>query len=186
MLAEAQMGPEVSILPDGTGTAISSERLLEEHHATVFSYAYRLTGNSSAAEDVAQEVFVRAFRSLHQLRDDQAMRGWLLVITRNEFARWCKKFAPKSSVEIEEASESQAEEGSEAIDRAEWVQRALAQLPAEYQLVVNMFYFEQLSYVEIAESLSIPIGTVMSRLSRGRNHLKKSLIALAEPNTDPR
>lgn len=173
--------------PPGNGAAevqalVSTEQLLEEHHETVFRYAYRLTGNSAAADDVAQEVFLRAFRSLHQLRDARAARGWLLVITRNEFARWCKKFAPKPSLEVETVSESGEDVDSSAVDREEWVQQSLALLPVDYRLVVVMFYFEQLSYSEIADELAIPMGTVMSRLNRGRAHLKKALTALAEPN----
>lgn len=184
MLAEAQCESGAEDGHQEFDAASAAERLLESYHSVVFSYAYRLSGNAAAAEDVSQEVFVRAFRNLHQLRDEKAMRGWLLVITRNEFARWCKKFAPPANLENQDFRESPVELGSEAVDRAEWVQKALGQLPAEYRLVVNMFYFEQLSYAEIAEALSVPMGTVMSRLNRGRTHLKKTLTSLAEPNSE--
>ncbi len=163
-------------------TLASTEQLLDHHFDTVFRYAYRLTGNATAAEDVAQEVFLRAFRNLHQLRDVGAAKGWLLVITRNEFARWCKKYAPKPSLEMVEAPEVPEEPDSVAVDREEWVQQSLEQLPLDYRTVVVMFYFEQLSYAEIAQQLEIPLGTVMSRLNRGKSHLKKALTALAEPN----
>jgi len=163
-------------------TLASTERLLDEHFDTVFRYAYRLTGSATAADDVAQEVFLRVFRNLHQLRDAGAAKGWLLVITRNEFARWCKKFAPKPSLETLDAAEEPAEPESVAVDREEWVQQSLEQLPLDYRTVVMMFYFEQLSYTEIAQQLQIPLGTVMSRLNRGKSHLKKALTALAEPN----
>jgi RNA polymerase sigma-70 factor (ECF subfamily) len=159
----------------------STERLLDEHFELVFRYAYRLSGNATAAEDVAQEVFLRAFRNLHQLRDAGAAKGWLLVITRNEFNRWCKKYAPQPSLEMHEAPEESAESENEVTDREEWVQQSLDQLPADYRTVVVMFYFEQLSYMEIAQQLEIPLGTVMSRLNRGKAHLKKTLTNLAEP-----
>ncbi|MEZ6135737.1 MAG: RNA polymerase sigma factor [Pirellulaceae bacterium] len=161
---------------------LTVDELLRDHHQAVFSYAFRLTGNAAEAEDVSQEVFIRALRNLHQLREPAAARGWLFVITRNEFVRWCKKYGPKSYAEPDELAHG--EDATSAIDRAEWVQEALQQLPLDYRLVVNMFYFEQLSYTEIAEQLSIPMGTVMSRLNRGRAHLKKSLNSLAEPRPD--
>jgi RNA polymerase sigma-70 factor, ECF subfamily len=159
----------------------NTEQLLDEHFELVFRYAYRLSGNATAAEDVAQEVFLRAFRNLHQLRDAGAAKGWLLVITRNEFNRWCTKYAPQPSLEAHEAPEESAEPESAVIDREEWVQQSLDQLPLDYRTVVVMFYFEQLSYTEIAEQLEIPLGTVMSRLNRGKAHLKKTLTNLAEP-----
>ncbi len=171
-------------LPDEMRLA-RTEQLLDEHHDTVYRYAYRLTGCSASAEDITQEVFLRAFRGLHQLRQAGAERGWLLVIARNEFARWCKKSSPKLSLEANDSWEVEADEAGRSLERTEWVQRALEQLPREFRLVVLMFYFEQFSYAEIAEQLDVPIGTVMSRLSRGRSHLKKALDGLAQPNRSP-
>ncbi len=152
-----------------------TEKLLEEHQEGVFRYAYRLCGCSSTAEDIAQEVFLRAFRHMHQLRDPAATRGWLLVIARNEFVRWCRKSAA-SGVSIDPRDcELPAEVEEPLLDRSEWVADALRQLPEEFRLVLLMYYFEELSYAEIAEHLKIPIGTVMSRLSRGRGHMKTAL-----------
>lgn len=153
-----------------------TEKLLAEHQDTIFRYAFRLSGCAPTAEDITQEVFLRAFRSLHQLRDEAAARGWLLVIARNEFARWCRKSAA-AGVELEPglADSLGVSEDEPAVDRNEWIQRALDELPSEFRLVLLMFYFEDLSYAEIAEQLQIPMGTVMSRLSRGRSHLKSAL-----------
>jgi RNA polymerase sigma-70 factor (ECF subfamily) len=173
--ASESRGSELSELERVTWT----ERLIADHQETVYRYAYRLTGTSSAAEDVCQEVFLRAFRSLHQLRDDAAARGWLLVIARNEFARWVKKL-PKA-IDVDSLSElEEADQEATAVDRSEWVQSALQQLPIEFRLVILMFYFEDLTYAQIAEQLDVPIGTVMSRLSRGKTHLKLALDELAE------
>jgi RNA polymerase sigma-70 factor (ECF subfamily) len=156
-----------------------TQRLLDTHHQSVFRYAYRLTGCSASAEDIAQEVFLRAFRSIHQLRDDRAERGWLLVITRNEFNRWCRKSQSTCSLDASTAEIAETESNSPQLDDGEWVQRAIAELPAEFRIVLLMFYFEELSYAEIARQLDIPLGTVMSRLSRGKSHLKTALETLA-------
>ena len=172
---------------------VDAESLLEEHYDAVYRYAYRLTGNSAAAEDVTQEAFVRAIKSSHQLREKDAALGWLLVIARNEFARWCRKNAvhPHSTpLDLAEECTSGSQDCSggqrqaDAVadyEQQDWVQRSLMELPAEYRLVVTMFYFEQLPYADIAAELEIPIGTVMSRLSRAKKQLKDALLAFSEP-----
>lgn len=156
-----------------------TEELLDEHSDVIYRYAYRLTGCSSAAEDIAQEVYLRAFRSIHQLREPGAAKGWLLVIARNEFARWCKKKSSALSIDNEATSPPEEtrlpENNAGQLETREWVEDGLNRLPEDYRLVVLMYYFEQLSYAEVAEQLNIPIGTVMSRLSRGKKYLKAEL-----------
>ena len=152
-----------------------TEQLLAEHQEAVFRYAYRLSGCAASAEDVTQEVFLRAFRNLHQLRDEAATRGWLLAIARNEFLRDCRKRGSQVELMDPQCCEIADELQSPAIDHQEWVAHALEQLPEEFRLVLLMYYFEELSYAQIAEQLKIPIGTVMSRLSRGKTHLKTAL-----------
>ena len=159
-----------------------TNQLLTKHHDLVFRYAYRLTGCRSSAEDIAQEVFLLAFRSIEQLRDASAERGWLMAIARNEFARWfCRTKAVQRAVVAEWECGSHIDGAEQEIERRDWVQAALDQLPDEFRGVVLMYYFEQLSYFEIASALDIPIGTVMSRLSRGKNHLKRCLDDVALP-----
>ena len=158
-----------------------TNQLLANHHELVFRYAYRLTGCRSSSEDITQEVFLRAFKSIEQLRDPLAERGWLLAITRNEFARWCRLAAAHRTTSTDEDVADRVEGKESDLERRDWVQAAIEQLPAEFRSVVMMYYFEQLSYTEIAESLVIPIGTVMSRLSRAKSHLKRCLDEIALP-----
>ncbi len=159
---------------------LRTERILDQHHDTVFRYAYRLCGCASTAEDITQDVYLRAFRSIHQLRDELAARGWLLVITRNEFARWCRRKSETIGVDLDsEACTGLSVSPQSTLEQTEWVESALQQLPNEFRTVLVMFYFEELSYAEIAEYLQIPIGTVMSRLSRGRAHMKAALDSVA-------
>lgn len=160
---------------------LRTEELIDAFHADVYRYAFWLTGCRASAEDVAQESFLRAYRGLHQLRDEGAVKGWLMTIVRNEYARWCRKLGPRSSADLSEDLEAEQDE-SQSLDNAEWVRRGLDDLPEEFRLVVLMFYFEQLTYAEIAQKLSLPIGTVMSRLSRGKKHLKIALERSEEPN----
>lgn len=155
---------------------VRTERLLDEHQERVFRYAYRLSGCAATAEDIAQEVFLRAFRSLHQLRDDTAALGWLLVIARNEFLRHCRRRATSGELIVDpQDCDTPAEQTPPAIENQEWVSAALEELHEDFRLVLLMYYFEELSYAQIAEQLKIPLGTVMSRISRGKSHLKAAL-----------
>ncbi len=162
-----------------------TNQLLVKHHELVFRYAYRLTGCRSSAEDIAQEVFLHAFRAIEQLRDPSAECGWLMVITRNEFARWCRTKATQRSAltewESADGTDGDSDGTEQDLERRDWIQAALEQLPDEFRSVVLMYYFEQMSYAEIAEALAVPIGTVMSRLSRAKSHLKRCLDDAALP-----
>jgi RNA polymerase sigma-70 factor (ECF subfamily) len=137
----------------------------------------------ASAEDITQEAFTRAFRAIHNLREAKAVKGWLMTITRNESTRWRNKQQPILVGEILASGELVDEHSHQASENCDWVSQGLAELSDDYRTVVLMFYFEQLSYTEIADRLEIPIGTVMSRLSRGRMHLKDALKRLAEPNS---
>lgn len=165
-----------SALDDASRLA-RTERLIDEHHEAVFRYAYRLTGCSASAEDIAQEVYLRVFRSIHQLRDEQAAKGWLMVIVRNEFTRWYKKLRPSTSLDQDSFPQEQigVSDPTEIVVRCDWIQEAMQQLAPEYRTVIGMYYFEELTYAQIAEQLQIPIGTVMSRLSRSKKSLREEL-----------
>ncbi len=151
------------------------ETLVQRYHDRVYRYAYWLSGCSATAEDIAQETFLRAMRGLHGLRDERAAESWLLTITRHEFLRWKgKQRIPTIGDGFEVESTSAAPEV--ALADAEWVRVGLDRLADEFRVVVLMYYFENLSYAEIANRLEIPMGTVMSRLSRGKHHLKNALL----------
>jgi RNA polymerase sigma-70 factor (ECF subfamily) len=152
--------------------------LVTQHHATVFRYAARLCGCPTEAEDLTQQTFLIAQRKLSQLREAARAGGWLLAILRNCYLKNRKKMRPVSAESIGLDVQQCAEQPptGEEIDR-ERLSAALGELPADFRVVVLMFYFEDLSYQQIAEQLEIPIGTVMSRLSRGKAHLRKRLVA---------
>lgn len=164
-----------------------TEQLVDDFHEPVYRYLYWLTGCRATAEDITQDVFTRAFRGVHNLRERAAAKPWLLRIARNEFSRWCTKKKTKAAGtfgddDLQVDFDSPDERDQESLnDNVEWVQRGLSDLSSEFRVVLLMYYFEQKSYTEIAQELEIPIGTVMSRLNRGRQKLKDSLARLAEP-----
>jgi RNA polymerase sigma-70 factor (ECF subfamily) len=150
--------------------------LVVGHHAAVYRYAVRLCGCPTEAEDLCQQTFLIAQQKLPQLREPQRACAWLLAIVRNCFLKSRRKSRPlpAENIGLDVDQIAGPAPASDEIDR-EQLAAALADLPAEFRTVVLMFYFEDLSYHQIAEQLEIPIGTVMSRLSRGKGHLHQRL-----------
>lgn len=157
-------------------------RLIADHHQSVYRYAYRLTGCQADAEDLCQQVFLKAHEKISQLRDVGSARSWLFTILRNSFFKSCRHRFPipagNFGVEIDDVVDEIPQES--AVD-TEQLQRALGQLPEKYRVVLLMFYYEDISYREIAEKLKVPIGTVMSRLSRAKRQLRAGLLEAISP-----
>lgn len=163
------------------------EKLVLPHIDSAFNVARWLTRNDQDAQDVVQEAFLRAFRFSGGLRGDNG-RAWLLSIVRNTFRTWYaenRKHA-REATEFEdeehggarsglETSLASQEDGPEAMfiraQNQKRVHQALGLLRLEYREVVVLRELEELSYKEIAMILDIPMGTVMSRLGRGRQQL---------------
>jgi len=149
--------------------------LVEQHYRSVYAYAYRLTGKASDAEDLTQQTFLIAQQKIDQLRDDGKARHWLFRITRNQFIRTLEKKRPltesDSKIEIGEIPEITMLDQFDS----EMLQRAIDELPDDYRLVVLMYYFDELSYKEIAAEIDAPIGTVMSRLARAKTALRNKM-----------
>jgi len=155
--------------------------LVLPHLASALSLARWLTGDATDAEDVVQDASIRAFRAVETLRGEQP-RAWLLSIVRNTAFTWLAKNRPKSLLvtddeKVFEQAEAQmfatprdgtAETELIAKADAENLQREIAALPIAYREVLVLRELEGMNYREIAALLQIPVGTVMSRLSRAR------------------
>jgi RNA polymerase sigma-70 factor (ECF subfamily) len=157
-------------------------QLVVEHHEAVYRYAYRLTGSVADAEDLTQEVFLVAQERLEQLRKPESARSWLFTILRNRFLKAAQRpqAVPATTVGLNLDALPVEVEDVDAVDGTR-LQEALNQLPAEFRVVVAMYYFEDCSYREIAEKLDVPMGTVMSRLARAKAHLRSRLAEAAQP-----
>lgn len=152
------------------------------HVDDALSLARWLTGNAVDAEDVVQEACLRAFSAIGAIRGANT-RAWLLVIVRNTAFTWIAKNRPRAVITTEdeglfeqaglEMVEPQASPEAILIEKTdvEHLHLAIAALPLSYREVLVMREIEGLSYHEISKGLSIPIGTVMSRLARARNLL---------------
>ena len=160
---------------------LTVEYLVHEYHRDLYGYAFRLCGNVADAEDLTQQTYLQASRKLNQLREASKARSWLFTVMRNLFLKSCRKRTevPAANLEmsVDEIPETAA--ADDAID-CETLQQTIAALPEEFRLVLCMFYFEERSYKEIADCLSMPIGTVMSRLARAKGRLRKQLLEQSE------
>ena len=157
------------------------EDIVRVHSARVYRLAYRLTGNPHDAEDLTQEVFVRVFRSLSSYTPG-TFEGWLHRITTNLFLDGARR---KQRIRFEGLADEMAHRlpGSEptpaeAFDDTHLdddVQAALKALPPEYRAAVVLCDIEGFSYEEIAATLGVKLGTVRSRIHRGRAQLRSAL-----------
>ncbi len=155
--------------------AIDIQKLVAEHYAAVFRYAYRLNGNAADAEDLTQQVFLSAQRKLDQLRAADAARGWLYAILRNCFLASRRHVSTQSNGAEPRWDELPDDAAPPDVIDRELLQQALDSLPGDYRLILLMYYYEDYSYREIADRLELPIGTVMSRLSRAKGALRTGL-----------
>ena len=154
---------------------------MREHSARVYRLAYRLTGNSHDAEDLTQEVFVRVFRSLSSYTPG-TFEGWLHRITTNLFLDMARR---KQRIRFEglgDDTEQRLRGGeptpAQAFDERHLdgdIQAALKALAPEYRAAVVLCDIEGLSYEEIADTLGVKLGTVRSRIHRGRAQLRTAL-----------
>jgi RNA polymerase sigma-70 factor (ECF subfamily) len=153
------------------------EEVVLRHLDAAFNYARWLTGSEADAEDVVQDAYVRALRFFPSLRSSNA-RAWLLTIVRHTwYGRIPSRERARQTAVFDEMRHLPPAEGLDPEARlvqtqtVDTVRAALEQLPVEFREVVVLRELEGLSYKEIAGVTGIPIGTVMSRLARGRDRL---------------
>jgi RNA polymerase sigma-70 factor, ECF subfamily len=155
--------------------------VVRTHSARVYRLAYRLTGNPYDAEDITQEVFVRVFRSLDSYRPG-TFEGWLHRITTNLFLDTVRRKQRQRTDALAEDAADRLPGGDPGPERAyefrnlgDDVQDALAALSPEFRAAVVLSDIEGLTYEEIAATLGIKLGTVRSRIHRGRAQLRRAL-----------
>ncbi|QIX27678.1 RNA polymerase sigma factor SigE [Nocardioides sp. JQ2195] len=166
--------PENDVIP-------SWDEIVAQHSERVYRLAYRLTGNPADAEDLTQDVFVRVFRSLSTYQPG-TFEGWLHRVTTNLFLDGARR---KQRIRFDALSDERAARlrSDGGVPHEEYadqrfeddVERALAQLPPDFRAAVVLCDIEGLSYEEIATILDAKLGTVRSRIHRGRAMLRDAL-----------
>ena len=176
------------------GEAAAFNRLVEERHADIYALLYRLTEDAEEARDLTQETFLQAFRHLAGFRGDADLRTWLYRIAVNQARnrwRWWKRRRRDRTVSLDapagESSDAPLSAGLPCRDGEDPEARAMARererallsalrtLSRPYREVIVLRDIEGLSYEEVALALEINVGTVKSRLSRGRTELRRRL-----------
>lgn len=176
-ISQANERELVSRAQEGDRNAYSE--LVRAHSQGVLNVIYRMCGNLQVAEDAAQETFIQAWLKLQSYRLGTSLRNWLYRIAINTAIDMLRKEKRILPGEIDDLNLTDAGPGPEAMaansERTEMVQEAVLALPDASRAVLVLREFEGFSYKEIAESLEIPIGTVMSRLNYARKLLREKL-----------
>jgi RNA polymerase sigma-70 factor (ECF subfamily) len=175
------------------GDAMAYERLVGEHSGDVYALLFRLTSDAEEARDLTQETFLRAFQSIDRFRGDASLKTWIYRIAINQARnrwRWWRRRRRDVTVSLDATDEHRdqplaatlpndnspsPEQQTLARERESQLREALCGLRQSYREAVILRDVEGFSYEEIAQTLQISIGTVKSRISRGRLELRKQL-----------
>jgi RNA polymerase sigma-70 factor (ECF subfamily) len=162
-------------------------QLVDAHYAPLYRFALSLARREADACDLVQQTFFIWAKSGHQLREKSKAKTWLFTTLYREFLRGRRR--DQRSQSIEELPPAAQDMPAEDIDHARrldarQVVEALQEVDEVFRAPLTLFYMEDLSYQEIANSLDVPIGTVMSRLSRGKAQLRK-IMAQKEAGAQP-
>jgi RNA polymerase sigma-70 factor (ECF subfamily) len=186
------LGPEAAwTVAAASGDKQAFARLVDLHKRAVYGLSVRLLRDPEEARDAAQEAFARAYAALATYDPAQPFAPWILRIARNHCLDVLRRRLPEAQrVELDaegeegatrpELADDAAPRGDDVLARRELagaLERAVAALPSNYREVVHLFHVEHLSYKEIAATLDVPIGTVMTWLHRARARLKDALVA---------
>jgi RNA polymerase sigma-70 factor, ECF subfamily len=178
-----------------SGIEEAYEELISRYQQPVYGMVFRLVGNQSDASDVVQEVFLKVFRSVGSFREKSSLRTWIYRIAVNEaynhrrwFGRHCKR---EVAIDCEEHERSaydlSVDPGPSPFERAastetrQLIEVALERVNPVFRAAVVLRDIEDLSYEEIAEILEVSLGTVKSRILRGREALRRELNECMEP-----
>jgi RNA polymerase sigma-70 factor (ECF subfamily) len=159
------------------------ETWVRDYAQELFAFAFRLCGDAAQAEDMVQETYYEAWRSMKTLRDPQSGRAWLFRILRFRYAHWRRdsgrRVQPKVSLsEIGSALAAPQESVEDALAGRELLQKALDSLDDGYKEPFLMVFQQGLTCREAAEALEIPLGTVLSRIHRARKALRAAMRGL--------
>jgi len=187
--------PDAELL-DGlrAGSQDAFASLLDTYQRPIYNFVYRMLEDPEDAPDVTQEVFLKVFRNIARFRGDCSLKTWLYRISVNEAfnrRRWFQRHRQQETP-LEERSGTAPSIADQLADpqedqfdmllrreRLQVVERALAEVPDSFRVAVVMRDIQGLSYEEIADALAAPVGTVKSRILRGREALKQKLAVVA-------
>ncbi|MFT5530453.1 MAG: RNA polymerase sigma factor (sigma-70 family) [Candidatus Poriferisodalaceae bacterium] len=180
-MTEASRRRRRSRRPEATAEGVPTwDEVAQEHGAFIYTVAYRLTGNRDDAQDLVQEVLLRVRRGLKTYQPG-SLHGWLSRIATNAFLDDVRRKQRRPTDPLPDDPErvlpksDAADDALAAATFPEEIQAAMTALPADYRAAVVLSDVVGMSYQEISEALEVPIGTVRSRIHRGRSQLREAL-----------
>jgi len=183
------------------GDGVAWNALIRRYQPVLSRYAYSLCRNHEEAEDIVSHVLVRLYENLPRYREEASFATWLCCIARNTYLDMCvrPKHHSELSLDTGPIGEQDRPDGYDVADPAPWPEticlenaavqefaRAIHHLPTCQRRVANLYYIQDKSYQEISDEVSLPLGTVKSRLSRARLMLRERLEMSAGGYTDGR
>jgi len=161
--------------------------MVADHGPAMYRLAYRLVGDRHEAEDVVQEAFRSAWKSRNLFRPDGSSRAWLASILRRRVADHWRRPRPPSLVADDQRLEIELPANDPCRDElTDEMQQALERLPVELKETLILVVVAELTHQEASEMLGVPLGTVLSRVSRARNRLREYLAPAPRPDPDDR
>ncbi len=166
---------EYLVLRSQSGDAEAFRWLVERWHTRLLGHAFRFTGDTEAAKDITQDCWLAIVRGISTLQDPARFRPWAYRIVANKSRDWVRREqARRRAVYIAAAAETESGAGC-AQDAVARIHEGIARLDGDQRLILTWFYLEEMSVHEIADALSIPGGTVKSRLFHARSALRACL-----------
>ena len=158
--------------------AINFEQLVETFQGPLYRFGLSLAKNPDDACDLVQQTFVLWAQKGHQLRDTAKVKSWLFTTLYREFLGGKRRESRARHEPLEDVDAELPSVSPEVVETLDsgMVMEALQEVAEVFRIPLSLFYMNQLSYQEIAHSLDVPIGTVMSRISRGKKQLREILI----------
>lgn len=163
--------------------------IVDYYQHKIYQHCYRMLGNKHEAEDMAQEAFIRAYVNIDSFDESRKFSTWLYRIATNISIDRIRKRKPDYYLDAEvkgtdgldmysqlsSTSDKSPSEEVESIELQRYIQNEIAQLPTKYRTIIMLRYLEEFSLQEISDILDIPLGTVKTRIHRGREALRKRL-----------
>jgi RNA polymerase sigma-70 factor, ECF subfamily len=149
------------------------ERLVNLYYRDLYRFGFSLTRSEADASDLTQQTFYIWANKGHQLKDLASVKAWLFTTLHREFLQTCRRRERFSDEPISDVAENLPHVSADIVTRmdAQTMLEALGQIDEGYRAPLVLYYMEDLSYKEIADVLEIPLGTVQSRIARGKMHL---------------
>ena len=169
---------------DGVSGNQAFERLLDEYRDRVFRLACSLLGDEAAAEDAAQEIFLKIWKALPHFRGDSSISTWIYAIARNTCLTRRRIASAQRTFSLDEANAAEIPSHAPPAGAGADLRAAIGRLPAKYNRVLVLFYLEERSYQQVALALDLPMGTVKTYLHRAKKELALLLAAQPERKED--